>query len=118
MRRRAFFVALSMGLFIAPLATAAQMAGKLSRIGYVALNNAEAAQHLFAAFRQGLQDAGWVEGQNLLIEFRYADGVAERLPALVAELIRNKVDVIVTGSSAATRAAKDATGTIPIVMAT
>src|SRR5262245_28906038 len=118
MQRRAFFVALSVGLFIAPLTTTAQVAGKLPRIGCLALNNAGSAKHLFAAFRQGLRETGWVEDQNIRIEFRYADGVAERLPALVVELIRLKIDVILTSSSATTQAAKDATGTIPIVMAT
>jgi putative tryptophan/tyrosine transport system substrate-binding protein len=117
MQRRAFLVALGTGLLVAPLATAAQEAGKLRRIGFLALNNPEAAKHLFAALRQGLRESGWVEGKNLLIEFRYADSVVERLPVLVAELIRLKVDIIVTGSSVPTQAAKDATGTIPIVMA-
>ena len=68
------------------------------------------------AFRQGLRELGYVEGKNIVIESRYADGKLDRLPALAAELVRLKVDVIVTGGRAVTRAAKEATSTIPIVM--
>jgi len=69
------------------------------------------------AFRQGLRELGYVEGKNIFIEWRYADGKLDRLPSLAAELVRFKVDVIVTGGSSATRPAKEATSTIPIVMA-
>ena len=69
------------------------------------------------AFRQGLRELGYVEGKNIVIEWRYAEGKLDRLPALAAELVRLKVDIIVTGGPAATRAAKEATVTIPIVMA-
>ena len=69
------------------------------------------------AFRQGLRELGYVEGKNIVIEWRYAEGKPDRLPALAAELVRLKVDVIVTGGPVATRAAKEATSTIPIVMA-
>ena len=69
------------------------------------------------AFRQGLRELGYVEGKNIVIEWRYAEGKPDRLPALAAELVRLKVDVIVTGGPKATRAAKEATATIPIVMA-
>ena len=69
------------------------------------------------AFRQGLRELGYVEGQNLVIEYRYAEGRDERLPDFAAELVRLKVDVIVAGGAAAIRAAQHATRTIPIVMA-
>ena len=69
------------------------------------------------AFRQGLRELGYVEGKNIVIEYRYAEGKLDRLPALAAELVRLKVDVIVTAGPTATRAAKEATVTIPIVMA-
>jgi putative ABC transport system substrate-binding protein len=69
------------------------------------------------AFRQGLRELGYVEGKNIFIEYRYAEGKLDRLPALAAELVGLKVDVIVTGGPTPTRAAKEATSTIPIVMA-
>ena len=69
------------------------------------------------AFRQGLREIGYVEGKNIVIEWRYAEGKLDRLPALAAELVRLKVDVIVTTGPAPTRPAKEATSTIPIVMA-
>ena len=69
------------------------------------------------AFRQGLRELGYVEGKNIFIKWRYADGKLDRLPLFAAELVRFKVDVIVTGGSSATRPAKEATSTIPIVMA-
>jgi putative ABC transport system substrate-binding protein len=80
-------------------------------------NAVETSQGTRAAFREGLRERGWVEGQNIVIEFRFADGKVDRLPALVSKLIRLKVDIIVTMSSAATWAAKNATQSIPIVMA-
>src|SRR5436853_226422 len=70
-----------------------------------------------AAFRQGLRELGYVEGQNIVIEYRYAEGKAERLPELAAELVGLKVDVIVSGGTVAPLAAKQATSTIPIVLA-
>ena len=69
------------------------------------------------AFRQGLRELGYVEGKNILIDWRSAEGKLERVPALAAEVVRLKVDVIVTGGGTDTRAAKEATNTIPIVMA-
>ena len=69
------------------------------------------------AFRQGLRELGYVEGKNIVIEYRHAEGKVDRIPALAAELVRLKVDVIVTAGSITTRAAKEATKTIPIVMA-
>jgi len=85
-------------------------------MGYLVVNNAEVSRAPLAAFRQGLRERGWVEGQNIVIEVRYAEGQVDRLPALVAELIGLKVDIIVTTSSSTTWAAKEATKSIPIVM--
>jgi ABC-type uncharacterized transport system substrate-binding protein len=106
------------GLLAAPRAARAQPAGKTYRIGVLesipeALNTAN-----LDALRRGLHDLGYVEGRNLVIEYRSADGRAERFPDLAAELVRLKVDLIVTRGTPATRAAKNATGTIPVVMAT
>ena len=119
MDRRTFVHRMVAGWVAAPpLGALAQPAGKLPRIGWLALNNADVSPHQTAAFRQGLRERGWIEGRNIVIESRYADGYAERLPALAAELLRLEVDIIVAAGSAPTRAAKDATRTIPIVMAT
>lgn len=117
MERRTFVRVVTGALLASPLAVAAQLPGSARRIGYLNLNSAVGSQHTYAAFRQGLRERGWVEGQNVVIEARYADGVSDRLRGLVAELIHLKVDVIVTTSSAATWAARDATKSIPIVMA-
>jgi putative ABC transport system substrate-binding protein len=100
-----------------PFAAAAQGRANLPRIGWLSLNSRETTPHQFAAFLQGLSERGWVEGRNVLIEARRADGQAQRLPALAAELVRLEVDVIVTAGSAPTQAARAATRTIPIVMA-
>ena len=112
------FLGIAAGVVLAlPLAVEAQQAGRLYRIGYLVQNSANVSQRPLAAFREGLRERGWVEGQNVVIEVRFAEGKIDQLPALVAELIRLKVDVIVTGSSATTWVAKDATKSIPIVMA-
>jgi putative tryptophan/tyrosine transport system substrate-binding protein len=117
MDRRRFITNVAFGLLAASKAIDAQPAGQVPRIGWPGLNSAETSTHQLAAFRQGMRERGWVEGQNVFIEYRWADGNVERLPDLVAELVHLNVDVIVTSSSVATRAAKDATKTIPIVMA-
>jgi putative ABC transport system substrate-binding protein len=118
MDRRNFIHAVATALLASPLSARAQHTGKVPRIAYLALNSVESAPQLFVAFRQGLRERGWVDGQDIVIEVREADGKAERLPALVAELIKLKVDIIVATSSVTTRIAKNATKTIPIVMAT
>jgi putative ABC transport system substrate-binding protein len=112
--RRAFIFATTGGLLAAPLARRAQQAGKVPRIGYLALNPA-ANPHLHEAFRQGLRDLGYVEGRNVVIEYRDAEGKPERLPALAAELVALKVDVLVAQPTVAALAAKQATRTLPIV---
>ena len=91
--------------------------GKVPRIGYLFATTAPAVSARIEASRQALRDLGYIEQKNILIEYRYAEGKLDRLRALVAELVRLKVDVIVSGGPAPTRSAKEATSTIPIVMA-
>ncbi len=115
MDRRVFLSTLAGGLLAAPLAAEAQQAAKVARIGYLSPNLA-ASPHAPEAFRQGLRDLGYVEGRNVVIEYRDAEGKPERLPALAAELVALKVDVIVTaGGTLPALAAKQATRTLPIV---
>src|SRR5215831_19751231 len=100
-----------------PFAVGAQQAGKVPRIGFLSLTSPSDRPLLLDAFRQGLRELGWVEGQNIVIDYRYAEGRVDRLPGLAAELVRLTVDLIV--ASAGTQvaiAAKNATETIPIVM--
>jgi putative ABC transport system substrate-binding protein len=109
---------LVVGLLAMPRATDAQQAGKVYRIGILeAIPAARNAGNL-DALRKGLRDLGYVEGRNLVLEYRSADGRAERFPDLAAELVRLQVDLIVTRGTPATRAIQNATGTIPVVMAT
>ena len=117
MPRRAFMAAITGGLLAAPLAAGAQQAGKVFRIGYLVLGSLESPEGRpsLDAFRQGLRERGYVEGQNIIVEYRPADGRAERLPALAAELVRLKVDLIVAGATPSARAARQASSTIPIV---
>src|SRR2546427_11661132 len=103
------------GLFN-PVAAEAQQAAKIARIGYLAGNLAATPQPP-EAFRRGLRDLGYVEGRTVVIEYRDAEGKSERLPALAAELVALKVDVIVAPNTAAALAAKQATRTLPIVFA-
>src|SRR6266481_5782279 len=102
------------GLLATPFAAEAQQATKIARIGYLSIN-AVSGRHLTEAFRQGLRDLGYVEGGNVVIEWRDTEGRAERLSALAAELLALKVDVIVAPSTLAALAAKQATSTLPIV---
>ena len=95
----------------------AQQPAKIPRIGYLGATSLTANAARIEAFRQGLRELGYVEGKNIAIELRSAEGEQDRLPALVAELIRLKVDIIVSAGPSVTRAAKEATTTIPIVMA-
>ena len=94
----------------------AQQPKKVPRIGFLGGSPPSAVLARVDTFRQGLRELGYVEGKNIVIEYRYAEGKLDRLPALVAELLRLKVDVIVTGGPQVTRSAKEATVTIPIVM--
>jgi putative ABC transport system substrate-binding protein len=114
--RRAFMAAIAGGLLAAPLATEAQQAAKVARIGYLTTNLAASPQQR-EAFLQGLRDLGYIESRNLVIESRSAEGKLERFSALAAELVALKVDVIVAASTPPALAAKQATRTIPVVFA-
>jgi putative tryptophan/tyrosine transport system substrate-binding protein len=115
--RRRFLLTSLAGAVAAPLAAEAQQAAKVARIGYLSTNLA-ANPHIQEAFRQGLRDLGYVEGRNVVIEYRDAEGKPERLPALAAELVALKVDVIVAAAgNHIALAAKQATRTLPIVFA-
>jgi putative ABC transport system substrate-binding protein len=95
----------------------AQQPKKVPRIGYLTGTSLSAAAARTEAFRQGLGDLGYIDGKNIVVEYRYAEGKLDRQSELAAELVRLKVDAIVTAGPTVTRAAKEATGTIPIVMA-
>ena len=116
-RRRLLISTVVAALIAVPIVIEAQQPGNVPRIGFLGFNTATIAHPTIAAFRQGLLERGWVDGHNIVVEVRLADGKAERLPGLAAELVNLKVAVIVAASSASTRAAMDATRTIPIVMA-
>jgi len=103
-------------LFALCASAEAQQPMKIPRIGLLVASNPSATSDRVEAFRQGLREIGYIEGQSIVIEYRYAEGKLDRLSAMVAELVRLKVDVIVTNGPSATRRAKEATTTIPIVM--
>jgi putative ABC transport system substrate-binding protein len=96
----------------------AQQTEKVPRIGYLAGSSPSFEAHRVEGFRQGLRDLGYIEGKNILVEYRYAEGRLDRIPGLVAEFVQLKVDVLVSGNFEAIRAAKQATKTIPVVMVT
>ena len=104
------------GLLAAPFAAEPQQAGRLPRLGYLGASSPTLEPEILEAFRQGLRDLGYVEGQSIAIEYRWAEGHEDRLPELATELVGLKVDVIVTAGTPGTLAAKRATQTIPIVM--
>jgi putative ABC transport system substrate-binding protein len=117
--RRRFLLTSLAGAVAAPLATDAQQAGKVYRIGYLSDGSAIDSDSKLGveAFRQGLRELGWVEGRNIVIDFRFAEGSHGRLTNLAAELVTLNVDVIVTWETSAALGAKHVTRTIPIVMA-
>jgi putative ABC transport system substrate-binding protein len=117
MRKSVIRLMLSAMLFAHCLPAQAQQAKKVPRIGYLSSASPSAGSSRIEAFRQGLRELGYVEGKNLVIEWRFAEGKIDRLPALADELERLKVDIIVSASPPVTGAAKTATITIPIVMA-
>ena len=116
--RRQLLVAVGANSLVAPLGSFAQQQGKVWRVGFLGLASAAATAYMVDALRAGLRDLGYVEGRNIVIEYRWADGNYERLPELAAELVRLKVEVIVGQGTPGSLAAKQATTTIPIVMAT
>ena len=116
MHRRAFIFGIAIGLATGSLAAKAQQAGKVSRIGYLGTSTAALERHLIDAFRRELRDLGYIEGQNIVIVYRWAEGQDDRLPGLAADLVNQKPDVIVTSGTPGTLAVKQATTTIPIVM--
>ena len=120
--RRAFIGTLAGGLLAAPLAAEAQEPGKIARVGILAPTapvpiTPQPGFGITADLSRRLYELGWVEGKNLLVEPRFAEGSPDRLPGLAADLVRANVDVIVAISPPAIRAAKDATRVIPVVMA-
>jgi putative tryptophan/tyrosine transport system substrate-binding protein len=116
MHRRITVLALCALLSAFSVPAAAQQPAKVPRIGLLIASSSSLASPRVEAFRQGLRELGYIEGKNIVIEYRYAEGKPDRLPALAAELVSLKIDIIVTGGTSPTRAAKEATATIPIVM--
>src|ERR1700692_4791101 len=112
MNRRTFIGGIAGGVLAAPLAAPAQQVGKVYRIGSLETISASQNAAKLDALRKGLRELGYVEGRNLIIEYRSADGRSERFPDLASELGRLKVDLIVPRGTPAARAAKNATGTI------
>src|SRR5262249_52033888 len=115
MRRRELLLLLATGMMSARTARAQQK--PMPVVGFLSSATPSNAENV-AAFLQGLAETGYVEGQNVAIEYRWAEGRYDRLPALAAELVKRRVDVIVTRGVPPTRAAKNATSTIPIVFST
>src|SRR6266850_350515 len=109
-------VTLALGLLVALLTAEAQPASRLPRIGFLGNSTAALEANLVGPFRDGLRDLGYVEGENILLEYRWAEGNYERFPSLIAELIALKPDVIVTAGTPAAVAVKKATASIPLVM--
>ncbi len=116
LRLAALIITLALSILIVTLAAEAQQAGKVPRIGFLFGGSSGPSPEL-DAFRQGLRELGYIEGQNITIEYRFASGRVERLPELAAELVRLKLDVIVAPNTPPAMAAKQATSTIPIVFA-
>ena len=117
MRKKFFGLALSTMLLALSFPVEAQQPGKIPRIGFLGAASASGYAPQLEAFRRGLRDLGYVEGKNIILEYRWAEGRYDRLPDLAAELVRLKPNLLLTHGTAGTRAAKQATATIPIVMA-
>jgi putative ABC transport system substrate-binding protein len=117
MDRRRFLLTSMAGALAGPHTTEAQQARKMWRVGLILTATPNETAHLINALNEGLREAGYVEGRDVVFERRFAEGRQERLPALAAELVRLNVDVLVTGSNPVIAAVKQATATIPVVMA-
>src|SRR2546426_2092522 len=117
MRLIGLAVVLALGLVIAPLAVEAQLAARLPTIGFLGASTTSAMRDMVAAFVGRLHELGWMEGRNIAIEYRWAEGSTERFAEISSEFVRLKVDVIITHGTAAVAAAKRATTVIPIVFA-
>jgi putative tryptophan/tyrosine transport system substrate-binding protein len=117
MKRKITAVALSVMLLALSYSASAQQSTKIPRIGFVSNTSPSAVAPRLDAFRQGLRELGYLEGKNIVIEYRHSEGKSDRLAGLVAELVRLKIDVIVTSGPSVTRAAKKTTSAIPIVFA-
>jgi putative ABC transport system substrate-binding protein len=117
MDRRAFMAASTIAILTAPLAAEGQQAGKAWRIGLLSSASSSAGANRLLALKQGLHALGYVEGRNLTIEYRWAEGRDDRLPALAADLVRLKVDMIVTQGTLATLEARKVSASMPIVFA-
>ena len=117
MERRTFMALVSGGLLAAPIAAEAQQAGKVFQVGFLGTATPSLMSAWLTAFREGLRERGYVEGKNISMQYRWGEGKPERFPGLAAELIKLKVDVIVTSGPQAVRAVQHATTTIPIIMA-
>jgi putative ABC transport system substrate-binding protein len=117
MERRTFMTLVSGGLLAVPLTAQAQQAGKVFQVGFLGTATPSLMSAWLTAFREGLRERGYVEGKNISMQYRWGEGKPERFPGLAAELIKLKVDVIVTSGPQAVRAVQHATTTIPIIMA-
>jgi len=116
MRRIGLAVVLALSVVLAPLTDEAQQASKVYRVGFLHWGSRGPGEQQFQAFEQALRERGWVTGENLVITYRFAEGQYDRLPSLAGELVRLEPHVIIALPTAATRAAKNVTSTIPIVM--
>jgi putative tryptophan/tyrosine transport system substrate-binding protein len=115
LRPRALIVSLALIMLVAPLAAGAQQATKVYRIGFLEAGSSSANRHFLDAFRQGLRELGYMEGQRIAIEDRWADGRSEQFPGLVTQIIAFRPDVIVVASTPGARAVKNGTSTIPVI---
>ena len=116
MKKNISYVAIGALLLALSFPSGAQQTGKVPRVGFLLASFPSNETRSLRGFRQGLRELGYAEGNNIKIEYRYAEGNSDRFPDLAAELVRLKVDIIVVGSAISAAAAKNATKTIPIVM--